>query len=77
MTTNKIAVVTGGSRGIGAAIAKKLAAQGTAVAIVYRGNRAQADSVVGRGNRAYLYATVIGLAGITLAQPKSTQCQDS
>jgi 3-oxoacyl-[acyl-carrier protein] reductase len=46
MTTNKIAVVTGGSRGIGAAIAKKLAAQGTVVAIVYRGNRAQADSVV-------------------------------
>ena len=46
MVTNKVAVVTGGSRGIGAEIAKKLAAQGTAVAIVYRGNDARADSVV-------------------------------
>jgi len=46
MTKKKIAVVTGGSRGIGAAIAKKLAAQGTHVAIVYRGDHTQAQSVV-------------------------------
>ena len=43
---NKVAVVTGGSRGIGAAIARKLAAEGAAVAIVYKSNTAQANTVV-------------------------------
>ncbi|MGU7817039.1 SDR family NAD(P)-dependent oxidoreductase [Burkholderia sp. AW49-1] len=43
---NKVAVVTGGSRGIGAAIAQKLAAQGAAVVIVYKSNAQQAQTVV-------------------------------
>lgn len=44
--SNKVAVVTGGSRGIGAAIARKLASEGAAVAVVYNSNRAAAESVV-------------------------------
>lgn len=40
-----VAIVTGGSRGIGAATAKKLAARGVHVAIVYAGNRDAAEVV--------------------------------
>jgi 3-oxoacyl-[acyl-carrier protein] reductase len=42
----KVAVVTGGSRGIGAAIAKRLADEGAAVAITYVNANRQADEVV-------------------------------
>jgi 3-oxoacyl-[acyl-carrier protein] reductase len=42
----KVALVTGGSRGIGAAIAAKLAAEGAAVAISYASNKDAADKVV-------------------------------
>jgi 3-oxoacyl-[acyl-carrier protein] reductase len=44
----KAAVVTGGSRGIGAAVAARLASEGAAVAIGYRSNRQTADDVVDR-----------------------------
>lgn len=43
--TGKVALVTGSSSGIGAAIAKELAAGGAAVAINYRSNRAGAEEV--------------------------------
>lgn len=43
---NKVAVVTGGSRGIGKAIAEKFAAEGASVAILYSSNSASADAVV-------------------------------
>lgn len=44
--TSRVAIVTGGSRGIGRAIAERLTADGFSVAIAYAGNTAAADEVV-------------------------------
>lgn len=44
--SGKVAVVTGGSRGIGAAIARRLAGEGAQVALFYRSNAEAADATV-------------------------------
>ena len=45
-TEQRVAIVTGRSRGIGRESAEKLAADGFAVVINYAGNKAEADAAV-------------------------------
>lgn len=48
MLNNKTAVITGGSRGIGRAIAYKFASLGADIAVIYAGNRDAAEEVCGK-----------------------------
>jgi NAD(P)-dependent dehydrogenase (short-subunit alcohol dehydrogenase family) len=57
---NKIALVTGGSRGLGREMALRLAEKGSDVIITYHSQKEMADEVVneitGRGRKAVAFA---------------------
>ena len=60
MTAQRVALITGGSRGIGRAVCRRLARDGVAVVVNYRGNEAAAqatvDEITGAGGEAIAIA---------------------
>ena len=71
--SGKAALVTGGSRGVGAATAIMLAEAGASVAITYRERKAAAEEVLARINRVHRTSRSPGEVGGPLPSPLSPQ----
>lgn len=70
---NKVAVITGASRGIGAEIARKFSSCGASVALIYGGNEAKARAVQDEISEKYGVAVKIYPCDVS----SSTACNDT
>jgi 3-oxoacyl-[acyl-carrier protein] reductase len=78
-SNSKVALVTGASRGIGAAIARRLASDGFAVAVNYASSPAQADALVAElqaaGGQAFAVKADVASAGEVRAMFDAVEAQ--
>jgi 3-oxoacyl-[acyl-carrier protein] reductase len=74
-TNNRVALVTGGSGGIGRAVAERLAKDGMAVAVHYAGNKAKADETVAAITAAG--GTAIAVGGDVADETEMTEAFDA
>jgi 3-oxoacyl-[acyl-carrier protein] reductase len=78
-SNSKVALVTGASRGIGAAIARRLASDGFAVAVNYASSPAQADALVAElqaaGGKAFAVKADVASAGEVRAMFDAVEAQ--
>src|SRR6185295_11075152 len=61
--TDRVAIVTGGAQGIGAAIARRLGAEGATVVVADINEKAAAKVAKACGNKSFAIATDVGDAG--------------